>query len=159
MSVTTLEDLLPNGWAGEVFGEFRPGASYSAPMDCVIYLREDVSYRAERIDQFLTILWHPDQEIVVGVKLKGCRFLFGVLRSAVKSVTGNDVPDHAFMPLLGAVELALNMRLGAFVSDQIQHDRARDFANLNEAYALARGMVREVTFDSSPLVASSPARA
>lgn len=151
MNAVTLEDMLPSGWTGPVYGGFEPGASYSAPMDCIIYLREDVSYRAERIDQFLTILWHPDDERVVGVKLKGCRFLFGVVRSAVRAFTSMDIPDNSFTPLVGAVELALNMRMGAYMSDQLQKDRAKEFAEINAAYNTARDIVDNVTFDSALL--------
>ncbi|MGH6822731.1 MAG: hypothetical protein ACRECP_04070 [Methylocella sp.] len=66
--------------------EFRAGAKYIAPMDCLIYLREDCSYRAIRLDAFRTVLLHPTEDRAVGVKLKGMRFVLERLRAILKSV-------------------------------------------------------------------------
>jgi len=66
--------------------EFRPVAKYIPAMDCLIYLREDVSYRAIRLDQYRTVLLHPQEDRPVGVKLKGTRFVVEKARAVLKSV-------------------------------------------------------------------------
>jgi len=65
--------------------EFRPAAKYFAAMDCLIYLREDCSYRAVRLDSLRTVLLHPTEDRAVGVKLKGTRFLMERLMAIFKS--------------------------------------------------------------------------
>lgn len=71
--------------------EFRVEAKYIAPMDCLIYLREDCSYRAIRLDPFRTVLLHPAEDRAVGVKLKGVQFVLERLRAILKSA-GVDLP-------------------------------------------------------------------
>ena len=55
---------------------FEPRALYYETMDFLLYLQEDLPYRADRIDPFLTLLWHPYEDRAIGVKIKGFRFLF-----------------------------------------------------------------------------------
>jgi hypothetical protein len=55
-------------------------------MDCLIYLREDVSYRAVRLDQYRTVLLHPQEDRAVGVKLKGTRFFIEEARALLRTV-------------------------------------------------------------------------
>ena len=143
----TIEDLLPEGREGYQFEPFELCASYNAPMDQIMYLREDVSFRADRIDQFLTILWHPHKEEVVGIKIKGIRFLFESLRCVVKALGGKDLSEEAFLPLVGAIELALKMRGGAAWSAELQREREPGWIKLKESYEIARGMAEGVTFD------------
>jgi hypothetical protein len=52
-----------------VMPEFVPGASYFRTMDSLVYLNEDCSYRAQRVDDRLTLLLHPQEERVVGIQL------------------------------------------------------------------------------------------
>ncbi|MGA8991302.1 MAG: hypothetical protein WB500_13150 [Rhodoplanes sp.] len=66
--------------------EFRPAAKYIPAMDCLIYLREDVSYRAVRLDPYRTVLLHPQEDRPVGVKLKGMRFVTEKARAVLRSV-------------------------------------------------------------------------
>src|SRR5450755_4570243 len=65
---------------------FIPAAKYIAPMDCLIYLREDCSYRAVRVDALRTVLLHPSEDRPVGVKLKGMRHLFERYRAILNSM-------------------------------------------------------------------------
>jgi len=148
MSTLTITDLLPSDWGAFAFEPFEPCATYSAPMDCIVYLREDESYRADRIDQFLTILWHPHEDRVIGIKLKGIRFLFESLRSIVQTVTRKDPLDDKFVPLVGAIELALKMRAGVVLTEKFEKNRVVDLVSLNRSYELARGIVDGVTFDT-----------
>ena len=155
MGTMTIEDLLPEGREGYQFAPFEPCASYNAPMDQIIYLREDVSFRADRVDQFLTILWHPHDEKVVGIKIKGIRYLFESLREIVKSVGGKDISEEAFLPLVGAIELALKMRGGAVWSAELQRQREADWIKLKQSYEIARGLVEGVTFDPRKIMRSA----
>jgi len=154
VTTLTLADLLPSEWGEPSFELFEACASYSAPMDCIIYLREDEPARADRIDQFLTILWHPHEDRVIGIKLKGIRFLFEILQSAVKSVTGKDIPNDRFVPLIGAVQIALKMQAGPGLMESFQNDRVKRLAALTKSYEIARGIVDGVTFDAGQFVAA-----
>lgn len=80
---------------------FSPVARYYSAMDFVLYLNTDCSYRADRVDSFLTVLWHPQKEELVGIKLKGFNFLFERLRAIL------DLGDKDFIPLVKALEIAL----------------------------------------------------
>jgi hypothetical protein len=152
----TLEDLLPVGREGYEFAPFEACASYIEPMDQITYLQEDESYRAYRVDQFLTILWHPHEERVIGIKIKGIRFLFESLRSIIKAATGKDYLSHdTFVPLVGAIEMALKVRGGAVWSEQLEKDRATELAALNKSYELARGVAKGVTIDARKIVKAS----
>jgi hypothetical protein len=89
--MTTLADL----WTGIHSGplpKFEPVARYIAPMDCLIYLREDCSYRAVRLNTHTTILLHPYDDRPVGVKLKGMRFLHEKLRTILRSLGADNLP-------------------------------------------------------------------
>jgi hypothetical protein len=65
--------------------EFAPGAKYIAPMDCLIYLREDCSYRAIRLDPLRTVLLHPTEDRPVGIKVKGARFVAERVKAILQS--------------------------------------------------------------------------
>lgn len=54
---------------------FEPIISYNSERNFIIYLREDVSYRAQHYDEFLTILWHPYEKRIVGVQIHNARQL------------------------------------------------------------------------------------
>ena len=68
--MTTISEL----WASEnATGDqaFKASAKYLPAMDCLIYLREDCSYRAVRLNPFTTVLLHPQvarAAPVVGVR-------------------------------------------------------------------------------------------
>ena len=78
--------------------EFRAAAKYIAAMDCLIYLGEDVSYRAVRLDPYRTVLLHPQEDRPVGVKLKGMRFVAEKARAVLRSV-GLDSTDFKLITL------------------------------------------------------------
>lgn len=83
---TSLDALL-SAWGDGELQPFKPVARYYEAMDCVIYLLEDLAYSADRVDGFLTLLWHPHEERLIGVKLKGFRFLFGRLQAICETRT------------------------------------------------------------------------
>jgi hypothetical protein len=52
---------------------FKKTVWFDSQMDHLIYLDEDCNYRADRVDDILTLLYHPYSDDLVGVKLKGIR--------------------------------------------------------------------------------------
>jgi hypothetical protein len=120
-------------------------------MDILVYLEEDVPYRADRVDQFLTLLWHPYRDEAVGVKLKGFRFLFQRVQDFVESA-GAKLDDSTFVPMVAALEVALTAGLGAVITTDAE--RAR-FAELQEKYEKARALIKRATFDTRELAAAS----
>ena len=108
---------------------FRPVARYHPDMDILIYVREDCSYRADRVDAFLTVLYDPYADELVGLKLKGFKFLFKQLQSII------NLPDDAWMPLVKALELALVGGVAQNIMNEVEaqrirlkYDQARTFA-------------------------------
>lgn len=97
--------------------EFTPNARYYPSMDFLLYLREDCSYRADRVDAFLTILWHPTEDHLVGIKLKGFRFLFRRLKEILSW------KEDDFLPLVKALELALVGGIAANIMDSVEQER------------------------------------
>lgn len=93
--------------------EFEPYARYLADMDMLLYVREDCSYRAERVDPVLTILWDPDREKdrLVGVKVKGFHHVFLQVKKAL------GLYDEQFLPLMKFVEAAFELGLGEQLTD------------------------------------------
>lgn len=74
----SLDDLLA-GWGFEMVGEFKPCVRYYEAMDYLLLLEEDVAYVAEYKTQFLTLLWHPHEKRLVGVKIENYSFLKNAL--------------------------------------------------------------------------------
>jgi hypothetical protein len=83
----------------ELIKPFEPIARYYETMDILLYLNADMSYRADRVDEWLTLLWHPYKKALIGIQLKGfrcvCRksaFLAGIAKN-----------DKVFLPLAALV--------------------------------------------------------
>jgi hypothetical protein len=148
--LTTIGSLLPKAWTDLSLADFVPAARYYAPMDSVVYLREDVSYRADRIDAFLTLLWHPHDDRAVGLKIKGFRFIFERLR-AQAAARGNEIPNHVFISLLEAVELAISVGLGSAITDEAEQDRMEEATKRAKKYEKARDLARSVEIDSKDI--------
>lgn len=83
--MTKLADMWADFHSGPL-PKFQPAAKYIAPMDCLLYLREDCSYRAVRLNAYTTVLLHPYEDRPVGVKLKGVRFLHERLTAILRSL-------------------------------------------------------------------------
>jgi hypothetical protein len=105
-------------------------------------LNEDCSYRADRVDQFLTVLWHPHEDRLVGIKLKGFRFLFERIKNVL------ELDDDQFLPLVKAIEIAL---VGG-VAESIMDEQRQ--ARLKTCYDEARKIAIGVSFDSRELKAA-----
>jgi hypothetical protein len=91
--MTTLADLWKPFHEGPL-PAFAPAARYIAPMDCLIYLREDVSYRAVRLKRFTTVLLHPYEDRAIGVKVKGVRHLYERMNAILTAYFRSQMPDR-----------------------------------------------------------------
>lgn len=58
---------------------FRAGVIHEVAMDQLMYLGEDVSYRASGPIGSFSILLHPQEERVVGIKIEGAEELFNLV--------------------------------------------------------------------------------
>jgi hypothetical protein len=134
-------DFLRDVSTSEV-GKFIPCARYYETMDLLLYLEEDLSYRADRVDEFLTLLWHPQEDRAIGVKLKGFRFLFQRLKAAL-AAQNVQLGDGVFVSLVAALEVAMTS-LSAVMA-QAERERRE------QSYERARQLLRSVQFDVAPL--------
>jgi hypothetical protein len=126
--------------------EFRPVAKYFPAMDFLIYLREDVSYRAVRLDQYRTVLLHPQEDRAVGVKLKGMRFVAEKARAVLRSV-GVDTRQFKLITLW---EMALTED-GDAATEAADADRRRQYAE--RAKELVETADEPVGTDELPIAA------
>lgn len=119
----------PQNW------HFEPFAEYDHEMDFMIYLREECSYVADRMSTFLTVLWHPYEPRIVGVKVKGCHFLFGHLRDLL------ELKETDFMPLVKVVRAAFMMGFAEKLIIGVEPQRQ---AQLNEMFEQAQAVTADV---------------
>jgi hypothetical protein len=124
--MSTLASLWTEHQSGPI-PEFRPAARYIAAMDCLIYLREDCSYRAVRLNPYQTILLHPYEDRPVGIKLKGVTFLRGRLKAILAAAKTTTI-DSAHVDMITFWELALT----ANADDAIADAEAKRQAQLRE---------------------------
>jgi hypothetical protein len=144
-----LSGLAPPDWTGQLEA-FEPCARYFESMDVLLYLEEDVPYRADRVDPFLTLLWHPSREEAIGVKLKGFRFLFQRVQAILRAQRNVTVADSEFLSLVTALEVAMTAGLGAVITADAERQR------IEEKYAQARRLLTKETarFDATELSAA-----
>ena len=111
---------------------FVPVARYFPDMDYVLYLNTDCSYRADRVDTFLTVLWHPQEDKLVGVKLKGFRFIFSQLQKII------ELKDNDFVLLVKAIEIALVGGYAESLLAKVEQERHMGF--YHKAIELTKGV-------------------
>lgn len=138
-TLATLNDLAPADLKGSVFLAFEPSAQYYAPLDCVIFLQEDLPYRADRVDEFITILWHPTDDRTIGLKIKGFRFLFKMVQDILASAEC-EVPEAMFLPLMSAIQAAMSLR-SASLMHAAETNRIEKQKQLTESYGRAAKIV------------------
>jgi hypothetical protein len=131
--------FLPDS-SGQPWPEFQKSARYYAPMDVLLYLEEDVAYRADRVDPFLTLLWHPYEQRAVGIKLKGFRCIYEWTRE-IFATRGIHLTSDDFLPLITAFEVAMTAGRGAILTRETEQKR------FEERYAQARALIKDVQFD------------
>ena len=90
---------------------FEPTAYFDPEMDQLIYLRTNESYRASRVDEYLTLLWNAQEMTLVGIKLKGFRSLFDDLKAR------GIVDEVHFIPLCRVVSEVLHIAMGESQGD------------------------------------------
>lgn len=149
MMLLTLKDLLPPEWEAPSFAPFRPCVSYSAPLDTLTYLTQDASVRVKVIDEFLSILLHPYEDLLMGVKIHQVGFLCAALQAALRSVTGKDMSDIPNVPLGALMDLALTMQIWSKTGAPSKTPSKGPLRGLTKIYDLARGCADGVTFDGA----------
>lgn len=107
--MTGLLDQIAPEFVGNKVPEFVPGARYYADLDYLLYMQECRSYRADRVDDFLTVLWHPDEDRLIGVKFKGWRLMFDELKEKM------GWEDEDFFPLVKALEYGLVEAIARYI--------------------------------------------
>ena len=114
-------------------GQFEPFAKYHKSMDFLLYLNTDCAYRADRVDIFLTVLWHPNEQRIVGLKLKGFKFLFGRLMA----ISGTQIKESGFIQLVEVLEIAMVGGVAESMMRKIETGR------LQQRYEEARRFARD----------------
>jgi hypothetical protein len=110
-------------------GDFLPVARYYKEMDLILYLTEDCSYVADRLSAFLTILWHPYEKRLVGVKIKGCRFIFEQLKELL------NLRETDFMPFVKVLRTAFMLS-----NAELAHVESNRRTQLAELFAITAGV-------------------
>ena len=110
---------------GRKVPQFKPVARYERGIDHLVYVTEDVSYRADRVDDLLTVLLHPTEDRIVGVKLKGFRYLFERMQELWQ------VKEETFYPMIRLLEFVIACGWGRNIMETEEKKRkyiqARDF--------------------------------
>jgi hypothetical protein len=143
-ALVSLSEAFPLDAAHLSVEEFRACARYYEAMDFILYLREDMPYRADRVGSFLTLLLHPHEQRAIGLKIKGCKFLFKQLQ-AIFRAQGRALPDDEFMPLMSILEVAMTAGMASGITDHVERKR------LTKSYQTARAMAKTVRFDPREL--------
>ncbi|MEI8393450.1 MAG: hypothetical protein WCF85_01855 [Rhodospirillaceae bacterium] len=84
---------------------FKPTAYFDEEMDQLIYVCTNDTYRADRIDPFLTLLWHATDAKLIGVKIKGFRSIFEKYKKC------GSVAETDFLPLKDIITWLLNSQV------------------------------------------------
>ena len=143
--MTTITKLWASAHASSGSDAYVPTAKYIPAMDCLIYLREDCSYRAVRLNQSLTVLLAPYEDRPVGVKFKGVREMYERLGSIARSlgVQGKMPP----LRLVALWELAYTED-GEAHTEAAERERQRGLAKRAKAELLS-----DITVDESEATA------
>jgi hypothetical protein len=139
---TVMEGLAATTGCAQSAKSFSPVARYYPNMDYLLYLKEDCSYRADRVDGFLTLMIRPDSDELVGIKLKGFRFLFERIKGIL------EIPDAQFVPLAKALEIAL---VGAAGQQMMAHAERKNYERVQARYRQAREFAAGVDIPSEEL--------
>jgi hypothetical protein len=102
---------------------FVPKARYYSGMDFLLYLNEDCSYRADRVDSSLTLLWHPSKDKLVGLKLKGFLAIFKALSEILESESAQSIP---VVKMLRFLEYSLEKCVADGALERFELERLRE---------------------------------
>ncbi len=106
---------------------FKPRPTYSPEGDSLTFIFEDVEYRRERIDDFLTVYRAVADGHLVGCQLKGVPEVLKLLGAF--DLTINNAPVKLTMIFLGCMAQA-DKEVQHFYLDLAKHDAARKAAIL-----------------------------
>lgn len=123
---------------------FEPTAYFDPEMDQLVYTTSNDSYRADRVDARLTILWDTHELKIIGIKLKGFRSLFEQMKA-----TGLVEESH-FLPLCKVISLLLQN----IVRSANGKDSDADFRERAKWYQKAEEFVGNYRFDERQLLAA-----
>lgn len=111
-------------------GSFKPVARYYKAMDYLLYVEEDCSFRSDRVDPLLTLLWHPYDDKLVGLMLKGFRAFMHEIEPGIAK------DDREFMPLVTLVAEAFT-KTAPKMMEKYEEERREE---LRKKYVLALEM-------------------
>lgn len=107
--------------------EFQAVAAHMSPtentawfdpnMDQLIYMKESIPYRTDRVDWFLTLFWHGQEERLVGMKFKGFRAVFDLL------VKRYGLHEDDFIPLIRFIEYGLTTSINTSALEEMARRR------------------------------------
>lgn len=111
---------------------FEKRASYYDAMDFLEYVSLDETVVADRVDNFLTVLWNAEQTEVIGFRCKGFGYVFGeFVKPAMK------LNDDDFNPIKFALEMIFT-KAGEIIFDGVRIDDERRQSAYTESLALIR---------------------
>jgi hypothetical protein len=102
---------------------FKAEARYYSGMDFLLYLNEDCSYRADRVDSSLTLLWHPYEDKLVGLKLKGFLAICQILNDLLEDKSMEPIPVERLLKLL---KFTLERRAADGLLEKLELERLRE---------------------------------
>jgi hypothetical protein len=108
--------------------DYSPAAIYYDGADMMEYVREDIPSIARRVDEFLTLVMSLQDRHLIGVRLKGFKYLYNKKLSLLAKselVPGKD--DAQFM-LLTKVFEELMTKIGNEMMAQLDRKRAYEQA-------------------------------
>ncbi len=116
--------------------DFEPTTYFDPSMDQLVYVRSNAPYRANRVDEWLTFYWAVDRMELIGVKIKGVRYLFNRLRD-VGVISKQDFVPFCLM-LEGIMKHMVNSKDGY---QKVVYEQASD-------------LVGDIKFDARQLLAA-----
>lgn len=109
---------------------FSPKARYYPALDFLMYLNKDCSYRADRVDSWLTLLLDPQEDVLVGLRLKGFKFLFERLK-AIKGPQQHEISKWDWKDFISFLEVALTLH-GEDLLKDISQDLKKKYADARQ---------------------------
>jgi hypothetical protein len=108
--------------------DYSPAAIYYDGADMMEYVREDIPSIARRVDEFLTLVISLDDRHLIGVRLKGFKYLYNKKLSLLSQTeVSKNKGDKQFM-LLTRVFEELMTKIGNEMMAQLDRKRAYEQA-------------------------------
>lgn len=118
---------------------FQPIAGFFDAMDCLVYLKEDVSYRAVRLSPYVTVLIDPIEDLkAVGIKIKGVRV---IIKRALAILHAAGREDISELQVIAILETAFTASLGDEMMQEAEAERRKKYEAQARALAEEAGSV------------------